>query len=227
MKKQLKILLLTVIFYFPYNNFALPSTLYKEYGIALLLPEEYVGEAQRLSDQISRKLPKENLPNHFHITLYQGNFSESGLREIFKKLSDQNFISPRISMDSKIKYEDKKYINWNVKENKELEELHSKILKIASPYHQGILKRMIDNYQKFDSETQKQIDKYGVNAVADNYKPHVTLFYLPSENPEVPDLIENIIPVENVEKAVADSLVIGEIGYDGNLINIIDKIHLK
>ncbi len=226
-------LLLTAIFYFSYSGSAISKITCKEYGIALLLPDNYVTEAQRLSDQISRKLFQRNLDNHFHITLYQGCFAEDQIREIFKKLSDQKFAAPGIKMSSDIEFQDKKYINWNVLENEKLKDLHSKVVITAAPYHQGILKRLADNNQKFDSKTQKQIDQYGVNGVLENYKPHVTLFYLPATNLEAKDLInENFIKdltptsTSTSNETAANNLVIGEIGYDGNLVNIIDKIVL-
>lgn len=201
---------------------------YKEYVIALLLPDEYVVEAQKLNDKISRKLSCQNLTNRFHITLYQGRFSESQIQEIFKKLSANNFIPPRITMESKIKYEEKKYINWNVVENKELNNLHYEVLRIAAPYHQGALKRTIDNYQKFDLNKQKQIDEYGVNAVLSDYKPHVTLFYLPSEDLRVESAIRDVdLSIINNGEVLANNLVIGETGYDGNLTNIVNQLDLS
>jgi len=227
MKNLIKNFLLILCFMI--HNQALAKDGYKEYGIALILPKEYFTEAQRMNKEIAVQMPDVvNLPNVFHVTLYQGRFLDNQIKELYQELKNQNFSKIKIQLDSTIKTVEDCYINWPVKKNQELENLHKKIVEIATPYHHGILFRYSDRYNKLSKKQQKQATLYGMPELLENYNPHITLFYLSEENSEIKNIAKKISPTKLSQNSQESaSIAIGEIGYNGNMVRILHRIELQ
>jgi 2'-5' RNA ligase len=201
----------------------------KEYGILLLLPEEYFSEAQKMNEEIAAQSRiVENLPNIFHITLFQGRFGENKIEDLYQELKNQNFRKVKIITKSKITTTDGRYINWVVKKNDEIKDLHRQVLEIANPYHQGTLVLYIDSYASLNQKQQKQVESYGMAGVLDEYNPHVTLFYFTQKNSDIDIIAGKISPPRFMWKNfTATQMAIAELGYDGNIKQILYKIDLQ
>ncbi len=220
MKKLLKIFLFCCMF--SAQTWAQEG--YKEYGIVLLLPDEYALEAQKMNREIFMQIPEiENLPNVFHVTVFQGRFAESDVYALYKKLKNQKFKSVRITLTPEIKTAEGRYINWQVQKNYELTNLHNKVVKIANPYRYGMLFRYAVSYEDLSEKQRSQVDKYGMAGVFEEYDPHVTLFYFSEKNPEIDELAEKITPptIVPLSKTYKASLAIAELGYSGNIEKIL------
>lgn len=229
MKKLIKIL--SILIFCIIQNNALADDDYKEYVIALVLPKEYAAQAQVMNQEVVTQVPLiATLPNIFHITLYQGRFSKNEIEGIYQKLAYQNFPRIRINLEPKIKITESRFINWQVKKSAELQEIHNVVVSIASLYHHGILSRYLDSYNGLSGKQQQQVDKYGMYGLLDEYDPHVTIFYFPQKNPQIQNIARKVNPPKSNEEfhgVPAGSIVIGEIGYSGNIEQGLYEIRLR
>ncbi|MES2961790.1 MAG: hypothetical protein V4694_05345 [Pseudomonadota bacterium] len=201
----------------------------KEYGIVLLLPEVFADEAKKVNAEIASQIhPEANLLNVFHVTLFQGRFAESKIYNLFQELKKQNFRKVRITMDSKFEIAQDRYISWPLVKNDDLKNLHIEVVKIANPYHQGVLKRFADSYSELDKKQKEQVDNYGMSGLFDEYNPHVTLFYFPAKNSGIKNFIKDLSPqiTKKVKGVDATYLAIAELGVNGNIEHVLFKIEL-
>jgi len=204
---------------------------YKEYGIALALPQRHVEAAQKMHEEIYARLSlTQNLPNVFHITLFQGRFLQGQVNELFLELKKQHFKKVKIKLKQKIEVEQDRYITWPVKKNNDLEKLHKNVVTLLNSYHHGIMSRYIDSYNSLNKKQQQQIEKYGMAGVLGEYNPHVTLFFFTKKNSNA-EIIGRQISIAKINQGFqgvdASQLVIGELGYNGNIENILYKIELE
>jgi 2'-5' RNA ligase len=196
----------------------------KEYGIALLLPKKYSSQAKEMNQKIAAQTSATNLPNVFHITLFQGNFSQKNVKKIYFELKKQNFRKIKITLESEITSAEQRFINWQVAKNEELQNLHKKIVQVAAPYHDGILARYSNAYDLSENQRQ-QLEMFGMSGVLENYNPHVTLFYS-QKNPEIAEIAKDFWLLKD-ESFEASSLAIVELGYSGNVEKIFRLIDLN
>ncbi len=199
----------------------------REYGVALLMPQEYLQEAQRINNEIVAQIRKENLPNVFHITLFQGCFFRSDIDELYQKVKSWRLKAIKIALVKEIKGLEKKYINWPVYNNNALNDLHILMLNNFGPQHHGALARYIDSYRELNAKQRRQVDFYGVAGVLDEYAPHVTLFYFANKNSEIDDIIKNIAPPRFGDEVMAGTVAIGELGYNGNMEKVLYSVELE
>lgn len=222
-------ILFTVIYCLTCSR-ALAQKDYKEYGIALVLPKTYSIEAQKMNQKIAEQVPTKNLPNVFHVTLFQGNFTKNKMTQLLQDLRSQHFTTVTIAPEHKIKSEKQRYINWSVKKSEQLQSLHERIVKIASPYHLGALSRFVDSYNDLSEKQRQQVEIHGMAGVLDEYEPHVTLFYFPQENSEIKKIVKKILPPKftpEFQELESRSIVIGGLGYNGNIEKIFYEIELE
>jgi len=203
----------------------------KEYGIAILMPDEYLTQAQKMNHAIAARVPAlPNFRNIYHITLFQGRFSSGKIEELQKELKAQHFEKFRLTLGKEIKTSEQRYINWMPKENYELKKIHRRVVEIANPYRLGILARYIDSYGELEKDQRQQVVKYGMPGLLDDYEPHVTLFYFANKNPDIEKIAQKIsVPEDSHEINCCDALkmVIAEIGYAGNIEKILYEIALE
>ena len=108
-----------------------------------------------------------------------------------------------------------------------MQRLHETVVKIASPYHMRILDRVQDIYSTLSAVRKNHADKYGASSVMELYNPHMTLFYLYPPAiaiQKIPLLLENT-HYENLICKM-DKIIIGKLGYNGNITEVIDIIPL-
>jgi 2'-5' RNA ligase len=214
MKKLLKIFL----FCFMINHQAGAQD-YKEYGIVLIVPEEYYTKALKMNHEIAMQVPEiENTPNVFHVTLFHARLAEDEVFDLYKKLKKQNFKKVKIEPEPIIKSVEGQYIIWQVKKTNELKNLHKQVVKIANNYRHGMVFRYAVSYDELSEQQRQKVDKYGVIEVLDEYNPHVTLFYFPQKNPDVEEIADKISPPDITReiKGLKGSMAIVELGYEGN-----------
>lgn len=199
----------------------------KEYGIAITLEKKCGELAQKLNQGISQLLPQfKNLPNIWHITLYQGAFKEADLLKIESAILDLNIKKFDVKLTKFYTTADR-WVDWGVKKTDILDVLHKKVVNIIGPYHLRPLNRVQDILDGIEKKIKKQIDMYGTFGLMDCYKPHMTLFYLYPPNKEIRK-IPQIIEDERYEgvSCKSDQLIIGELGYNGNIIRVVNVISL-
>ena len=199
----------------------------KEYGIIIFPEDKCIKVAEKLNKDIRSELPDiDNSHNHPHVTLYHGAYRKEDLDEIYNKIRQLNF-KPLALNFTKIYSTSDRWIDWGVEKSEYLGNLHRKVVEIANPYHKRPLERSADIYRNIAQDKRTQIDKYGVSGVLELYNPHMTLFYQYPANPELQKVAENISahPKENM-LCKADKIVIGELGYNGNIIKINYSIYI-
>jgi len=199
----------------------------KEYGIVIIPEAKVTKEAAELNQKAANFLSGlENPENNYHITLYHGVFPDGKLEEIYKKIESSNF-KPLDLKFTTIYSTSNRWVDRGVEKSREIENLHRKIVEIANSYHIRPLKRVSDIYDKLDKEQQKQADLYGVTGVLDSYKPHMTVFYAYPENKNLVDAAAQLSPIaKEHESFKADTIAIGELGYNGNLTKILYTVKL-
>jgi len=199
----------------------------KEYGIAIILEKKCCKLAQKLNQDISKLLPQfKNLPNIWHITLYQGAFKESDLLKIESAILDLNIKKFDIKFTKFYTTADR-WVDWGVEKTDILDVLHRRVVNIISPYHLRPLNRVQDILDGIEEKMKKQIDMYGTFGLMNFYKPHMTLFYLypPSKSiRKIPQIIEDG-RYEGINYK-SDKLIIGELDYNGNIIRVVNVISL-
>ncbi|EDP46484.1 DUF1045 domain-containing protein [Rickettsiella grylli] len=196
-----------------------------ELTIALIPSNEIVKEAIRLNNQLEQAL--EDIPNKqnlIHISLFQGRFRCSQLEKIGITLD--NLTKPldpfKLELDAELK-ESCTNLFWNIKENVQLLRLHTDILKAVSPYREGILPVFKDCYTQLSQAQQQLIDRYGTPHVLQNFNPHITVYY------NVDHKKINCVAIKPQPSYLnfsATQLIVGHIGYDGNLEKIYKKFQL-
>ena len=240
MWKSLKIVALFALIASVSIDHALAGEPMKEYGIVLLPTPEVGVEAERLNKEITKTFPNmPNQPNNFHITLLQGRFKESNLAsliEAVKATLTDNFIRPlEIELEPALSLHGAQNIFCDVKKNSDLLNLHGLILHNISMLRDASLQRYQDTYLTLAPHHQKQIDQFGVRGVLEHYHPHFTLFYgekpvkeqIEAQTQKIQQVAQSLVPNKDLLKFTATTVAIGELGYQGNLIKIIERIELK
>ncbi len=209
-------------------NIALAAAEIREYGIAILPDAECVKIAEELNAEIIKRLGKvENIKNSPHLNLYQAAYAQQDLPAIYSQLQQLTLRPFNFSVANLTSMLDR-WIDLEIEKTDELQRLHEAAIKLASPYHKGMLQRASDMYSKLPAGRRKQIDEYGVGGVLKSYKPTITLFY---QYPPVVKLksiakeAANNLPQKQLVCKV-DKLVLGEIGYNGNMEKIIYSINI-
>lgn len=199
----------------------------KEYGIVILPEEKCKKEAERLNINIAKILSHlENIENYWHVTLYHGAYETNDLHEIYSKLKELP-LKPFTLNFTKIYSTSDRWIDLRTEKTEYLQNLHGSVVSLASPYHKRPLARSKDIYKDMTSDQRQQVDNHGVSGILTMYNPHMTLFYL---YPPRPELQEAVVKIENSFKknivCKASKIVLGELGYNGNIEKIIYNINI-
>lgn len=197
-----------------------------ELAIALLPTPEVEQEATRLNKQLEHALiDYPNKKNLIHISLFQGRFRESQFEKIVESLKHiAELTSPFcIELDSELT-EACGNLFWNAKLQSQLLVLHKKVVAVISPYRDGILPVFVDCYPKLSKDKQRFIDDYGTPHVFQNFFPHITVYYN-IESSKI-NCFKTIRPQKHFS-FFTNKLIVGRIGYDGNLEKIDSQFHLK
>lgn len=224
--KKIIFLILSLIILNSNNSFAQDDV--AEYGIAIIPEESCVKKAQLLNKEIAKNLPKlENPHNQWHVTLFQGAFTVEDIKIIKSKISKLNIKQFEIEFEDLADTDDR-WIDWEIDGTRYLQKLHEKIVAIASPYYRRPLNRASTLYDLLDEKDRSQIDQYGTRGVMDQYRPHLSVFYVCPPNPvirKIPEIIEDD-KYEDIE-CKAKKIVIGKLAYDGHMTKVVETINLK
>ena len=199
----------------------------KEYGIVILPEEKCTKVAEKLNQDITKILSHfKNAKNHWHVTLYHGAYDTKDIKEIYNKIKAIE-LKPFTLSFSKISSTSNRWIDLGTEKTEYLQELHKAIVQLASPYHKRPLDRSRDIYKDMTSIQQKQVDNYGVSGLLELYNPHMTLFYQYPPSSELQHAAKEIA-VNFKENMVckASKIVVGELGYNGNIQKIIYSIDI-
>ncbi len=200
----------------------------KEYGIVMIPGKECIKKAVSFNQKIENTLKNESIEkvdNYWHITLYHGAYQQKDLLPLYKQLNELELNSFSITFTEIYDTLDR-WIDWKVINNDELHSLHCKIVGVGSQYSQRPLKRSADIYSSLTDVQRKQVDKYGVQGILEYYTPHLTLFYAYPPNESLRKAVTALQPLPSNINCPAVSIAVGELGYNGNIINILYKIDL-
>ncbi|RYE06118.1 MAG: hypothetical protein EOP33_02665 [Rickettsiaceae bacterium] len=198
----------------------------KEYGIVILLEDKCTKKAQELNRRIGEILDKlKNVDNHLHVTLYHGASNLKDLAQIYRKIQQLSLKPFTLNLD-KIYSTADRWIDLGIEKTDYLQKIHNHVVAIASPYHKRPLARSSDAYQDVTDVQRRQIDDYGVGNVLEFYNPHMTLFYQYPPNAELREAIISIRPYCTLMVCKASKIVIGELGYNGNIKKIIYSVDI-
>jgi len=115
-------------------------------------------------------------------------------------LADQETIACKISGIGSFKFG---LIYAQVEKNERLIELHQKILNAVNPYHGDVIDPDYEKLIPVLSEEQKQsLNRFG-NPYMTDFKPHITLGYLPDKK----DVMDTIVPKLELMLAVREFVV--------------------
>jgi 2'-5' RNA ligase len=216
-----------------------------ELGIAILPDKDTTQEALRLNGLVLNALnsthlqiePTKNIP---HISLYHMAADESHVVQIIEILQSIWKNSPgfTIKMDKHLHLIDKLYyVFWNAEQAKScphMKELLKKVINQLCPLRsKTLLQHVADSYEKFSLHDKKLVDQYGVSfGLPDiSFNPHITLLYNTSigrlnskeiDVQAIKTVIEEVTPSRSFEFA-ANKMVLAELGYQGNIINMIEE----
>lgn len=196
----------------------------KEYGIVIFPSAEVALEAARMNTSLAKRLPEiNNLRNFWHVNLYHFSCTKSNLDLAIRELRTLS-VEPFNLKFHRIYSVENRWINWAVENSTDLESLHRRAVDIANPHRTGRLKRADDIYEELDNEMQQQVDTYGVSSVLEFYDPHLTLFYAYPPNHSLSEAFEETTIEKSCE---ANGLGLVELGYNGNLTEIVQCINFR
>jgi 2'-5' RNA ligase len=205
---------------------AIESSNIKEYGIVVLLEEKCTKEAEKLNINISQVLSHlQNVKNYWHVTLYHGAYEINSLDEIYNKLQELQLRPFTLNL-TKIYSTADRWIDLGIEKTEYLQNLHTSVVLLASPYHKRPLVRSTDIYKDMTSSQREQVDNYGVSGILTMYNPHMTLFY---QYPPSFELQQTAIKIGNNFTNIvckASKIALGELGYNGNIEKIIYSINI-
>lgn len=229
--KLKNLLCLSILTFYPLNLAHSADVRIEEYGIAITLENNCTDFAQSVNLELAQSAPElENTPNKPHVTLYQGAFNASDIPLIKAAISNLKPTKLNVYFND-FDDEEGRWINWNIKNNQDLQKLHETIVNSVNSYHTRPLNRAWDVFRSYDDKEKEEVKKYGLTGVMENYKPHLTVFYAYPVNKDLqkmPEIIKNKMPTlsgSNQEMICqAKEIVIGKLGYNGNMIATVDTI---
>jgi 2'-5' RNA ligase len=195
--------------------------------IALIPALKIMNEATRLNRELEKKLTGiPNKKNIIHISLFQGQFRSSHLKKIGEELAEISMHTSSLVLKfAPVLTNASTNLFWNVQSNFQLHKLHKKILASISPYREGVLPVFVDGYSHLSLVQQQLLECYGTPHALQNFNPHMTVYYGVGHS----DLeqVKVIKPQQQYLSGVSDKLVVGRIGYAGNLEEIFEQFQLK
>jgi 2'-5' RNA ligase len=200
-----------------------------EYGIALTLEGNCIEIAERMNYRISQNFANSSvIKNTWHVTLYQAVFKDADVAVIKHQIQSLKQGKLKLVFSDFYVGKNNRSAMWRVKNIPELQNLHKKIVDIASKYYIQPVGHVQRDYTSL-SKTQKQkVDKYGMSSILEEYDPHMTLFYAYSDKPELKKVLEgiNLPKAEANNSCKANKIVIAKLGGDGNVIEIVQSVDL-
>lgn len=158
-----------------------------------------------------------------HVNLYDLSVPVENIPKINESLSKilagQKSIECKITGIKSFKFG---IIYAEVEKNDQLVELHKKVLEVVGPYHGNCIDPDYEKLIPVLSDEQKEsLKKYG-NPYMTDFKPHISLGYLPDKKDSLEEIVTQIEPMLTVRKFTIDSLELVK-NREGKKIEIIAK----
>lgn len=202
---------------------------HRSYNIVLLPPEEVSKEAIRLSELVAKNFPVEFVldgKTHYpHLTLYQLEVPDKNLSIVKKQLS--NIFKSIITAKFDHYFGSQSgFLSWVCPRNKNLFDLHKKVVKSLNPLREGLLlpsKKL--RYNHLTDKDYLQIEKFGSSGLFEYFRPHITITRLKSGDTYKKAL--NFLPhkkplIVNFKKAA-----LGKLSIHGTVTEIIEEYNLS
>jgi hypothetical protein len=218
---------------------AIEEKLSKDIGIVFLPNQECKNFAEHITNESSKVLAGFlKAENHPHITaIHIANVKPTTHEELQKKfdefvLNESKECIPLpitgIKATGGNDTEGFKWLDLQFDTPKELTDLRAKIVEQFCPFHDGILTRMNDDLQNFNSQQKNDIKKCGVTY--SSYLPHITLWYidLPKENKtlQLAELAKSFDQNKPEVQCYIDSIALVELGRNGNAHKILKEFKM-
>ncbi len=149
-------------------------------NIAIIPSDEVIIQVIEMSKKIAEEIGSEFVLNQEnlipHITIYQALYPNKNidkLRNIAKELSfGQELLE--IQLDS-IVISHQTFLFWKCSQNKTLQGLHEKAVKLANPLREGLIPSSLSNIKEFSEEDRHDIKMFGSLLIGPHYDPHITI----------------------------------------------------
>ncbi|WP_342169916.1 hypothetical protein [Rickettsia endosymbiont of Seladonia tumulorum] len=218
---------------------------YVEYAIAILPSSEVAQKFTDINTKLAKQLGPQGLEhkhNKCHVTLYHGVYNFLDLPKISAKLADIAYNTKNITLNFKneiVVTGPDRWIDINIKrfdENDKVKkdyeaicDLHNKVVDTFNEYHKHPLERASNTLEtlkpKIEAQDEnalkiaKQIEKYGVSGFKELYNPHTTIWYQWPTNLALNDAANSVKGEASDFSCDASALVLGELGFNGNIEN--------
>ncbi len=202
-------------------------------GIAILVEGAVEAEACRLRSAIAETVeidPLYSLDNLPHVTLFQGRFPVAVLDELKQAVAG---VLARGEVPG-IEFVNELYLSvvsrnvfWNVVIAPELVSFHMRVVTAVNQLRSGLLMlRYEDKLKSPDTSEQERelVSRYGIRFVGENYFPHITLAKLKKNS--LFERLDSIQPALGMGTS-CEKIVLGEIGYAGDLLEIVEVFPVK
>ncbi len=202
---------------------------FKDFGIAIKLPENIGDEALKLANEISKKVDTEfvlGVDAIPHITISLGRFPKLKIDELVQLCKAIEFPSGfYLEMENNLFFRPNGNVFWNVKENQVLTDIHKKLVEELHKMSDGLLMDQFTNILQDPNAPQLDKDnilKYGSVLSGDRFMSHITLGRL--KNLEDKNKFNSILP--KPMRFSPKYLIVGELGKFGEVKNIEFEITL-
>lgn len=210
-------------------------------GIVLLPSMECENLARYMSEMSQQELPGFVMAkNNPHITMIHiANLDEEGVKQINRKFDefyhkhrntciDLPIKNPGITATGGNEQDGYKWLDLQFETLKELAILRQDAVDSFCPFHNGMLRRMYDDYANFNQQQLADIEKCGVTY--SNYLPHITAWYIDLPNEEKTTKLAKIALSlqEQIEElhCYVTSVAMVELGRNGNAMQILNSYPL-
>jgi 2'-5' RNA ligase len=167
------------------------------------------------------------LPNNFHITLFHAKLTPAAVNAVYTSLLAAKLKKLSLTFEPMLYNYNDHDIIWNIAKEEDLNALHRLVVETTNPLRGGALQRCLADYDKLSEAQKKQVNEFGVIGVGNDFNPHMTIFFGSSSSPRFDEVTKLLKPLTKNNTFEAQTIAIGELGYHGNLLHILYKIHLQ
>jgi len=213
------------------------STCYEELGIFIELPSDLQLISQKLNQEIADRIHgipgvRLNTGNIYHISLFQGRFPKNLISQLISGLDAISALSSSFEIKMIPEIDNIKLnLFWDTEVTASIKKLHNDVLECGLKYRNGMMRQFEEIYLRLLPSTsdgvarRAMLDQIGTFGTGQQYKPHITLYYISGSDPEVDAAIKNIkIPDF---KFMATKIAVGRLGYHGNVIEMLREFPLQ
>jgi len=203
---------------------------YIEVGIIILPSTKVAQETQKLTAEISKELKErishqplsyKNIP---HISLYQGKIERKNLSAVQKRLKQIAADTQPFSIQLQHTLSNAgDSIYWNANLDKNLEQLHNRVVDEFSLFTKGLRMRQVEDMPEnaLNVSQKNKLEKYGIFWIKESFTPHLTIFYNAKAYPALYSIVRQVRPDTSATGFEIKNLAVAELGYEGNVEKIL------